>query len=93
MKYLRILSICGLLAFLVGEAYEYYAMIPDARRTDFKTQAEQDAYDEGWKRSEMHIELSRDIYRANTAIFKYSLLVLSVSVLAITFKKRKKNET
>ena len=85
----RALGIAGIIAFLAASSFEYYAMIPDAPRDDFKTKAEKSAYEEGWKRGELHIALQKDIYDTNSAIYKYSLLALSVMILAVSIRRKK----
>ena len=88
MKSYRILGITGILAFAFGSVFKYMAFIPDMRRSDFATPQEELAYDEAWNRGEMHLLLQKEISERNAAIFKYSLLAVSASILALSFRKR-----
>ena len=88
MRPYRILGIVGIVAFVLGSAVKFYAFIPDKRRTGFSTYQEKVAYDEAWERGEMQLELHKKISDKNAAIFKYSLLAISASLLALSFRKK-----
>ena len=88
----RIIGIAGMIAFVIGSVIIYEACIPDRRRGHFDTPQEAAAYDEAWKRGEAHLELQKRIYENNTAIYKYSLLAVSVSLLALSFRRGRKTD-
>jgi len=64
------------------------AFIPDMRRRDFATPQEELAYDDAWSRGEAHLRLQKEISDRNAAIFKYSLLGVSASILALSFRRK-----
>jgi hypothetical protein len=88
MKPYRILGIAGIVAFLLGSTVKFYAFIPDKRRTNFSTCQENVAYDDAWERGELQLKLQKKISDRNAAIFKYSLLAISASLLALSFRKK-----
>jgi len=90
MKPYRILGIAGIVAFVLGSTVKFYAFIPDMRRTGFSTYQEKVAYDEAWERGEVQLELQKRISDRNAVIFKYSLLAISASLLALSFRKKER---